>query len=215
MKEVFENSVATGELATATAMRAQKRQHSVYTIESSSSDADPDTEVVSPATFALTSVDPPSPLVTRSQMESPLSVEPFSPLQNQYQPRKKRIRTSPTQVSVQAIAGSIESLATSIRETSQKLENSSTAAFTTSSPGVLLAANTGVDRLKHPIPSTPLEHAVLVLNGMLETAAITIKEYREALDILKENPIEVSIFAFGVPVMQKDWIERNVRLIGI
>ena len=61
----------------------------------------------------------------------------------------------------------------------------------------------------------PIEDAVLVLNGMLETAAITIKEYREALGILKENPIEVSIFAFRIPVMQKDWIEQNVHHIGM
>lgn len=215
MKAVFNNSVATGELATATGMRAQKRQHSVYTIESSSSDADPDAEVFPPDTFALTSVDPSSPLVTRSQVGSPLAVEPYSLVQNLYQPKKKRTRTSPTHVSIQAIADSIESLATSIRETRQKLETSSSAASASSLSGHLTAANTGVDRLGLPIPSTPIKHAVLVLNRMLETAAITIKEYCEALGILKENPIEVSIFAFGIPVMQKDWIERNVRLIGM
>jgi len=82
-------------------------------------------------------------------------------------------------------------------------------------PGLLIAANTGLDRLGLPIPSSPRELAVLALNGMLETVAITIKEYCEALGILKENPIEVSIFAFGIPVMLKDWIEQNVHHIGM
>ena len=36
-----------------------------------------------------------------------------------------------------------------------------------------------------------------------------------ALGILKENTIEDSIFAFVIPVMQKDWIEWNVHLIGM
>jgi len=215
MKEVFENSVATGELATATGMRAQKRRYSVYIIASSSSDADPDAEVSFHDVFAPTSADPPSPSVTRSQVGSPLSVKPFSPVQNLYQPSEKRTRTSPTHISIQAIAGSIESLAISIHETSQEVETSSSAVSATSLPGLLIAANTGLDRLRLPIPSLPIEDAVLVLNGMLETAAITIKEYREALGILKENPIEVSIFAFSIPVMQKDWIEQNVHHIGM
>jgi len=64
-----------------------------------------------------------------------------------------------------------------------------------------------------PTPSTAIEHAVLVLNKMLENTAITIKEYCQALDILKSDPVEVSIFAFGVPIMHADWIERNVQLI--
>jgi len=52
-----------------------------------------------------------------------------------------------------------------------------------------------------------------VLNRMLENTTISIMEYRQALDILKADSVEVSIFAFGIPIMQADWIERNVRLI--
>jgi len=58
-----------------------------------------------------------------------------------------------------------------------------------------------------------MEHGVLVLNRMLENTTISIMEYRQALDILKADPVEVDIFAFGIPIMQADWIERNVRLI--
>ena len=129
-------------------------------------------------------------------------------MQNLYQPRKKRTHTSLIPVSIQPIAGSIVFLAASIRETSQKLERSSSAASATSPPGFLIAANTGLDtgldRLGLPIPLSLMEHAVLVLNRMLKTAAITIKEYCEAFGILKENPSVVSFFPFGIPVMYKD-----------
>ncbi|PWW80012.1 hypothetical protein C7212DRAFT_341172 [Tuber magnatum] len=219
MRKVFDNTVATGELATATGMRTQKRQHSVYTIECSSSDADPDVEVSSPNSFSLTSIDPPSPIVHRPQGKKPIPIEhsPSPPIQTLYQAWKKRPRVSPTHVSIQAIAGSIESLATSIQETRQKFEppSSSSTSGTVGPLASSIAVPHGENHLGLPVPTAPMDPAVLVLKKMLEEGDITINEHREALVILQENPIEVSIFAFGIPIMQTDWIERHVRHLCI
>ncbi|PUU78759.1 hypothetical protein B9Z19DRAFT_1126118 [Tuber borchii] len=74
IREVFDNAVATSELATATGMRTQKRENSVYTIESSSSD-DTDVEVASPNSFSLASTDPPNPIFQWPQAKIPLPIE--------------------------------------------------------------------------------------------------------------------------------------------
>jgi len=52
--------VATGELATATGMQVQKREHSAYMIDRSSSDADLDTNASSATPFSMNSFSPPT-----------------------------------------------------------------------------------------------------------------------------------------------------------
>ncbi|CUS11188.1 unnamed protein product [Tuber aestivum] len=168
MKEFFNNTVATRELATATGMRTQKRQHSEYTIESSSSDTDPDVDVSSPNSFSIASIDPLTPIIHQPQAKQTLSIEhSLSPhIQTLNHARRKQPRTSPTHVSIQAIAGSVESLATSIRETSQKFETPYLGS-TSRTVGPLdssIAVPNNQNGRGLPVPTTPMDHAVLVLN---------------------------------------------------
>jgi len=209
MKKIFQNTVATGELATATGMPALKRQHSAYTVDSSSSDADPDADAFSFTPFSANSV---SPLTQQVQSDLALHFGNTLGIEKPYRKREKRSQLSATQHSIKTIAGSIESLATSFRETTQQLAASSFSQVSVSSTtGLQFTSRPPGER--GPSPSIPIEHGVLVLNRMLENTTITIMEYRQALDIVKADPVEVSIFAFGIPIMQADWIERNVRLI--
>jgi len=212
MTDIFQNTVTTGELATATPMQVQKRQHSAYMIDSSSSHADPDDANASSATpFSVNSVSPPTHRV-ESDFNLPVGNPLGAQVENPYRKRAKRTRLSTTQSRIQTIARSIESLVQSFRETSQHAAPSSLPHLSdTSTAGLHSTSKQPGDR--GPTPSTRIEHAVLVLNEMLENMAITIKEYRQALNIVKADPVEVSIFEFAIPIMQSDWTERNVQLI--
>ena len=118
MTEIFQNTVTTGELAKTTGMQVQKCQHSAYSIDSSSSDADPNDANTSSATlFSVNSVSPPTHTV-ESDFTLPVGNTFGAQVENSYRKRAKRTRLSATQSSIQTIAGSIESLAQSFCETS-------------------------------------------------------------------------------------------------
>jgi len=173
MKEIFQNTVATGELATATGMPASKRQHSAYTVDSSSSDANPDTDASSFTSFSANSV---SPLTQQVQSDLALPFGNTLGIEKPNRKREKRSRLSATQRSIKTIAGCIESLATSFRETTQQSAALSFPQLSVSST-TGLQSTSGPPGDRGPSLSTPMEHEFLVLNRMLENTTITIMEY--------------------------------------
>jgi len=92
--------------------------------------------------------------------------------------------------SIYTIAGRMASFATSFREASQDTVASSLHLPSETSTASLhtarrYPANRGFTQ------STPIEHAVLVLNKIFENTAIRIKKYSEALNILNEDQVKV------------------------